>query len=132
MENKSNDATPLRPQGERALNAPMVEIDLNKFISDIRKEKTWQESSHNAITVYKSEVMRIVLIGLHKNGELKTHTTNGIISVQVLEGKIQFIAEEKETELVKGQMISLQPKIPHAVKAQEESFFLLTVAGLNS
>ncbi len=91
MENKSNEATPQRPDGDRMLNAPLVKMDLNNFITQIKQETTWADSDRNSITIFKSDSMRIVLIGLRQNAELKTHTANGIISVQVLEGKINMI-----------------------------------------
>jgi quercetin dioxygenase-like cupin family protein len=72
--------------------------------------------------------MRIVLLGLHKGAELTTHSANAMISVQVLEGKINFTAERQTAILQKGQMIALNEKIPHSVIALEESFFLLTLA----
>jgi quercetin dioxygenase-like cupin family protein len=72
--------------------------------------------------------MRIVLIGLHKNAELKPHKANGVISVQVIEGNIEFTAEDQITSLEKRQMIALQENIIHSVKALTESFFLLTLA----
>lgn len=130
MENKSNDATPLRPQGERVLNASLVEMDLAKFIDQIKKETTWEESDHNSITIFKSDTLRIVLIGLHEKSTLKPHAANAIISVQVLEGAITFKAEEQIVSLTKGQMVALQPKVQHSVEAETESFFLLTVAAL--
>ena len=40
MKNKSNEATPLRPEGDRMLNAPLVEMDLNNFIVQIKHEIT--------------------------------------------------------------------------------------------
>ncbi len=128
MENKTNDSTPLRPQGERVLNADLVEMDLSAFIDQIKSETTWKENAHNSIALYKSASMRIVLIGMHENAELKTHTANGFISVQVIEGSVVFNAAGKNTLLHKGQMIALQPKIPHSVVAKSESFFLLTLA----
>jgi quercetin dioxygenase-like cupin family protein len=128
MENKSNEATPQRPQGDRMLNAALVEMDLNKFMTEIKQESTWKESDRNSITIFKSDVMRIVLVGLHENAELKTHTANGTISVQVLEGAIKFTAEPQAVHLEKGQMIALQEKMPHSVIAVRESFFLLTLA----
>lgn len=128
MENKSNEATPQRPEGARMLNAPLVQMDLNGFIAQIKQEATWAGSDHNAITVFKSDSMRIVLIGMHETAELKTHTANGVISVQVLEGRINFTAELETVLLEKGQMIALQEKIPHSVLALKESFFLLTLA----
>lgn len=128
MENKSNESTPQRPQGERMLNAALVEMDLNKFMTEIKQESTWKESDRNSITIFKSDSMRIVLVGLHENAELKTHTANGTISVQVLEGAIKFTAEPQAVHLEKGQMIALQEKMPHSVIAVRESFFLLTLA----
>jgi quercetin dioxygenase-like cupin family protein len=131
MENKSNDATPQRPEGERLLNAPLVEMNLNETIKQIKSETTWLESDRNSVTLFKSETMRIVLIGLHENAELKPHKANGVISVQVVHGKIEFTAEQQNTHLEKGQMLALHENIVHSVKALTESFFLLTLAMSN-
>lgn len=128
MENKSNDATPQRPEGERILNAPLVEMNLDEFVKQIKNETTWADSDRNSVTIFKSETMRIVIIGLHENAELKPHKANGVISVQVLDGKIEFTAGEEKTHLEKGQMIALQENITHGVRALTESFFLLTLA----
>ncbi|MEJ7828551.1 MAG: cupin domain-containing protein [Segetibacter sp.] len=127
MENKSNEATPQRPEGDRMLNASLVTMDLNHFMEQVRNEPTWKESDRNSITIFKSDNMRIVLIGLHEEAELKTHTANGIISVQVLEGHIRFTTEPETVELQKGQMLALHKKVPHSVLALKETFFLLTV-----
>jgi quercetin dioxygenase-like cupin family protein len=128
MENKSNEATPQRPEGDCLLNANLVEMDLNSFIDQVHNETTYKESDRNSITIFKSHRMRIVLLGLHKGAELTTHSANAMISVQVLEGKINFTAERQTAILQKGQMIALNEKIPHSVIALEESFFLLTLA----
>jgi quercetin dioxygenase-like cupin family protein len=72
--------------------------------------------------------MRIVLIGLHPNAELIPHKANGVISVQVLEGKIKFITEQQNSIIEKGQMIALHENITHSVIALIESCFLLTLA----
>ncbi|MBK5269808.1 MAG: hypothetical protein JJE22_02220, partial [Bacteroidia bacterium] len=65
MKSKSNEATALRPEGDRVLNAPLVEMDLNKFIAQLKQETTWADSDRNSITVFKSDNMTIVLIGMH-------------------------------------------------------------------
>lgn len=127
MKNKSAEATALRPEGERMLNARLVEIDLNKFITQLKEESTWADSDHNSITVFKSGTSTIVLIGMQKNAELKEHTAIGNISVQVLDGEINFLAEQQTRSLGKGQMINLEANIPHSVTALKESFFLLTL-----
>ncbi|WP_018614490.1 cupin domain-containing protein [Segetibacter koreensis] len=128
MENKSNEATPQRPEGDRVLDAALVTMDLNHLMEQVRKESSWKDSDRNSITIFKSDNMRVVLIGLHSGAELKTHTANGIISVQVLEGLIKFTTEQNTVELQKGQMLTLHKKIPHGVVALKETFFLLTMA----
>ena len=66
MEEKSNEATPQRAAGEHVLDASLVSIDITTFIEQLRNEKPWKESDRNAITVFKTNGMRIVLIALHK------------------------------------------------------------------
>lgn len=128
MEIKSHESTSQKSDGNKALNAQLVEMDLNKYIAQIRNEATWKNSDRNAVTIFKSETMRIVLMGLHKNAALKPHKANGVISVQVLEGKINFVTEQQTSLVEKGQMITLQENITHSVLALTETFFLLTLA----
>lgn len=127
VEEKSNEATALRPEGDRILDAPLVEMDLNNFIAQIKDEITWATTDHDSITIFKSDNTTIVLIGMHPNAELKKHKAYGNIHVQVLEGKINFNTDQQTVSLKKGQMIALKADIPHSVLALEESFFLLTV-----
>jgi len=128
MEDKSNDATPQRPEGNRILNAQLVEMNPYELIDQLKNETTWTDSDRNSITMFKSETMRIVLMGLHENAELTTHKANGVISVHVLEGKLNFSTDEQSAILAKGQMIALQENIMHSVLAVQESFFLLTLS----
>ncbi|MEO7523782.1 MAG: cupin domain-containing protein [Ferruginibacter sp.] len=127
VETKSNEATTLRPEGDRLLDAPLVEMDLNNFIGQIKDEITWATTDRNSITIFKSDNTTIVLIGLHQNAELKKHKAYGNITVQVLEGKIDFCTAQQTVSLKKGNMIALKADIPHSVLAVEDSFFLLTV-----
>lgn len=127
-ETKSNNSTHLRPEGERDLNAPMVTMDLLSLKTQIKEEESYKNSDRNAITIFKSEGMRIVLVALHKGAEMKTHKAPGIISVQVLEGHISFTTDQKAAERTTGQMLALHAGIPHSVIAKEESVFLLTLS----
>lgn len=127
MENKSNEATPQRPEGDRLMDAPLVTIDLPLFIKQIKEEPAWKNSDRNAITVFKTNGLRIVLIALHTNAEMKKHTANGIINLQIIEGHIQFNTDEQSVELNKGQLLTLHKGIPHSVLAKKETIFLLTL-----
>lgn len=128
MEERMNEATRNRPEGDRIIDAAMVEIDLNQYMTQLKSEEAWLNSQRNAITLFKTDAMRIVMIGLHADGTLPEHKAEGIISVQVLKGHIRFIVGEDEKKLVEGHMLTLHEKIPHTVVAVEESVFLLTMA----
>lgn len=127
MKEKFNEATPQRPDGDRLMDAPMVTIDLPAFTQQLKQETTWKDSDRNAITVYKTNGMRIVLIALHAGAEMVKHTANGIINLQVIEGQIKFSTDERAVELSKGQIVALHKRIPHSVLAKEDSVFLLTL-----
>ena len=126
MEIKNNEATDLRPEGDRVIDAPLVGIDILEFTKQLKAEATWQTSDSNAITVFKTDGMCIVLIALHDEAVMKRHTADGIISVQVLEGEINFSTDNESLVLGPSDMIALHAKWPHSVKAIKESVFLLT------
>lgn len=127
MDEKFTLDTNNRPQGEPVLDAPMVTIDLSLFIAQIREEEQWKNNDRNAITIFKSVMMRIVLIALHKGAEMKKHTATGTLSLQVIEGEMQFTTDEQSIILSSGQMLVLHEGIPHSVLAKKETIFLLTL-----
>lgn len=127
MKQKFNEATSQRPEGNRLLDASMISIDLLSFMEQIRHEPSWKDSDRNAITVFKTDGMRIVLIALHAGAEMIKHTADGIISIQVLEGQIKFATDLQSVELSKGQILALHERIPHSVLAIKETIFLLTL-----
>jgi quercetin dioxygenase-like cupin family protein len=127
-EKRFNEATSQRPEGDRLLDAQMVTMSLSSSREQLKHEQTWKNSDRNSITLFKTNGMRVVLIALHKGAEMKTHTAPGIITVQVLEGEINFHTDNQSAELREGQMVALHAGISHSVFAQEESVFLLTMA----
>jgi len=126
METKNNESTDLRPEGARLIDAPLVRMDIPEFIRQLKTEATWQTSDRNAITVFKTDGMCIVLIALHEGAVMKKHTAKGIISVQVIEGEINFSTDKESKQLRQGDMIALHAGLPHSIKAIKESVFLLT------
>lgn len=127
MEIKYNESTDQRPEGERVLDAPLVTVSLTEFIKTIRHESAWKEKDRNAITIYKTNGLRMVLMAMHKGAVLARHTADGIISLQVLEGKIKFTTDEKTVTLKEGEILALHKGLHHSVEAVKESVFLLTL-----
>ena|SRR5436190_3980830 len=127
MEERHNEATQQRPEGRRPIDAALVEIDLPVFVKQIKEESSWKDGHRNAITVFKTTGLRIVLIALHEGAEMAKHTADGIISIQVLEGQMQFTTDRQSVELSKGQLLALHERLPHSVLAIKETIFLLTL-----
>ena len=127
MEEKHNDATQQRPEIDRPVNGELVTIDLPMFKKQIKEELTWKSGKRNVSTVFKTNGLRIMVIALHKGTEMARHTADGIISVQVLEGQMQFNTDGKSVELSEGQMLALHERIPHSILAVKETIFLLTL-----
>ena len=128
MEETFNEATANRPKGERPIDSPLLLIDLPSLIEQLKSEDAWTKNDRNAITVFKTTGMNIVLVALHIYAEMPTHTTDGILSVKVLEGKIKFNTPDESLEIKKGQLLTLHAGIPHSLLALEETSFLLTIA----
>ncbi|WP_432670770.1 cupin domain-containing protein [Flavobacterium sp. SM2513] len=124
---KVDESTP-RQKETQEVHPPLVTLNLQKHISQLKKGKNWTEGDRNAAVIFKSETMQIMLLGFHSGAELKSHKANGIISVQVIQGKIKFSTEQESAVLEQGEMITLQPNITHRVLSMTESFFLLTLA----
>jgi len=128
MLEKSNDSTPKRPEGERALDAPLVTVNLPFYIDQIKKEASWKESDRNAITIFKSRNLRLVLVALHPGAEMARHESPGVLHIQVLEGQVRFVTDQQTVELNKNQMLVLHEHIPHSVVAETETVFLLSLS----
>ncbi len=129
MEETNIDATYNRPEGDRKIDSPVLLIDLPDYMAQIKNEKAWKENDRNAITVYKSEKMRIVLVALHKGANMQTERPENIFSVQVLKGKLNVATSYAATEVDKDMIIAIHDDVPYTISALKKSLFLLTLAG---
>ena len=127
MEEKYNESTINRPEGDRPVNAPFVLIDIPTFIDQIKSEKAWDENDRNAITVFKGGKLRIVIVALHKNAEMSTEHPENIISIQIIKGKIKVHTSQETTVVEKEQLFVLHEHIAYKIEAVKKAVFLLTV-----
>lgn len=109
------------------LTAPLLTLDLNREIEQLKSEERWQ-SGHTAKTLAKYSDFRIVLIVMKSGGRLEKHRTEGRISVHTLNGRIRFTTAARSVELGAGQMLTLEHDIPHDIEAVVDSAFLLTIS----
>ena len=127
MEKLLIEATSLRPKTKRTIDAPLVTIDIPFFIKQLLSEKSWKKKDRNSITVFKSNGICIMLVALHKDAEMLKHTTEALISVQILKGELKFKTNDQTVKLRKGQMLTLYGGVPHSIHAKKATIFLLTL-----
>ncbi|MEJ6750947.1 MAG: hypothetical protein QNL27_06380, partial [Bacteroidia bacterium] len=114
-QNKRIDATNQNPERERLLYAPLVQMNINKFIKQLKSEEAWRKDKHNTITIYKSDSTTIVLRGMHKKSTRKSGKVNSDATIQVLKGKIKIHVEGSPIKLKRGQMLGISANTEHSV-----------------
>ena len=87
---KFNEATKNRPAGDRVLDAPQLYVDIEQHIEILKAEDAWQKNDRNAMTVFKSDNVSIVLVALHGGATMLPQEIGLLVTAQVLEGSISF------------------------------------------
>lgn len=113
---------------ERSLDAAWLSFDLPVMLKQIKAEETWRSSTRNAMTLTKGRGQRIVLIAMHGKTETPLHSTDGQLSLQVIEGSLRVHTNAHIVTLKPGELLALHAEIPHAIEAVRESAFLLTLS----
>ena len=128
MEEKFNESTINRPEGDRLLDAPFVIADLDAYIRQITEEDAWFKNDRNAITLFKSEQVTTVLVALRETAEMKPPTPSaGVAIIQLLSGELNIDIESQSFTIAGKQLVSFHEQQQYNIAATEESIFLLTV-----
>jgi quercetin dioxygenase-like cupin family protein len=112
---------------DRGLAAPLHTFSVQDALGQLRKESAWESGDRNAVTLVKTEKVRVVLIGMKQSTSLHEHQVEGPMTLYVIEGSIKFTVGTHYCTLKRSGFVSLDKAIPHNVEALEESAFLLTI-----
>ena len=126
MENKRNEATLNRPEGDRVLDAPYVFINIPDFIRQLKSEEAWQKNDRNGITVFKSSRVTMVLTCLHAKAVMHDVLVDGIFTIQVLEGIVRVRTPDGEVDMQANQVMTFHQLVDHSIEAMMDSVLLFT------
>ena len=105
-------------------------VDWNAEIVRLAKDTSIrEEAGHRTKMLVKHPEFRVALITMNSGSRWAEHKTNSRIAVQPLRGHIRFLTPGGNFDLREGQLLTLDPGIPHSVESLEESAFLLTLSG---
>jgi quercetin dioxygenase-like cupin family protein len=85
------------------------------------------EHGRSARTLVKEGPLRLTMIGIAPGGDLPTHSTDGPVTVHMLEGEVVFQALGREYALRTGDLLVFAPGVEHSARSAAGGFFLLTV-----
>lgn len=121
----STDVEPTSPAHGRPASAG--DFDLAHEIEVLKRGDQYETTGHAARTLFKRAELRVVLIVLRHDAEMKEHRTNQPVSIQTLMGCIRVALPERAIEQPVGGLIVIESGVVHDVIALADSAFLLTV-----
>jgi redox-sensitive bicupin YhaK (pirin superfamily) len=128
MEEKFNESTINRPEGDRLLDAPFVIADLDGYIKQITQENAWFKNDRNAITLFKGDHVTVVLIALHESAQIQPPLpSTGVAIIQLISGKLSIEIEGQTFTVKRNQLVSFHEQQQYFIAATEESILLLTM-----
>ncbi len=95
-------------------------------VIDIRPLKE-QVADTKTSTLLTTDCMKVLRLVLPAGKQIAEHQAPGEITVQCLEGRIQFTSNGKPQQLTAGEMLFLEAAAPHAVEALEDASVLVTI-----
>ena len=98
---------------------PAEVIDIQPLGPDLKNAQT--------TTLVKTDYLEVIRLVLAAGKEIKRHSVSGQITVQCLEGRVQFSTQGKDLDMVPGNLTFLNGGETHSVKAIEDSSLLLTL-----
>jgi hypothetical protein len=126
MQIKINQATNNRPDGDRIIDAPAVLVDIQHYIEQLKEEDAWQKSDRNAITVFKTPGVTVVINALHSGAEMSDIEIEGMLVLQVVEGEITIMSDEGERKLTEQQVLILHPCFKTNILAERDTILILS------
>ena len=116
------------PGVERSLDEAVMIFDLPAILADLKREITWRTGRRNAVTLLKQPGLRLVLVALKAGAEVASHETDTPVILQGIEGRVAVRMDRDEHVLTAGHVLTMRSGATHAVRAESEAAFLLTLA----
>ena len=117
----------LRPHPEDRLASPVQVVDLAAAAAELRAEPHAPVAGHRQIAVVRHGPVTIIQFVFDEGGLLKQHRTDGVVTIHVLEGRLQVIVDDDAREISRDELLALAPGVMHSVLALTPSDMLLTV-----
>jgi quercetin dioxygenase-like cupin family protein len=106
-----------------------IAVDIRAEIARLKSEPAWAANDRHGSSLVKGEGINVALMMLKKGAKLQEHHTRAPLTVQVVDGRVNFTANGKTQAVAAGTIVALDRAIEHSIEALEESALVLTVGG---
>ncbi|PHR73635.1 MAG: cupin [Lutibacter sp.] len=100
--------------------------------ANILENLNYNEDKVAISVLFETETTKEIRILFKKGQLMKKHQTKFPITVEIVEGAIDFGVEDETHNLLKGTIVSLEGSVPHDLLAQKDSIVRLTLSKLDS
>lgn len=112
----------------RSLSGTVLDFRLEEERSRVADSAILKRTGRSARTLSKEGDIRVMLVVLDAGAEIDTHRAAGPITVQVLDGTLDFEVGDAVHELRTGMLLTVPAGVDHAVRSEPGATFLLTVS----
>ena len=117
----------LRPHPSTRLTGPVVPLNLPNLATALRLEPHPATQGHRQVGLIHRGTLRLVLFAFEAGGRLPEHRAPGHVIIHCIRGELAVHAAETH-RIAAGEVVVIDPDVPHAVEAGVESEMLLTVS----
>lgn len=96
--------------------------------AELLKDVIYNEKKPVITVLFETDFTKEIRIVMQKGTMMKEHKTQFPIVVEVVKGNINFGVNGNTHLLNNGSLITLNPNIPHDLKANEDSIIRLTLS----
>jgi quercetin dioxygenase-like cupin family protein len=102
-------------------------LDLGKATAQLRAEPQAGGRAQRQQTLYRHGPVTVALFVFDRGARMPQHVAEGVVTVDVLEGRLRMSAEGQAHDMTAGQILVMAPGVRHDVFAEEPTRMLLTV-----
>ncbi len=102
-------------------------FDLRAVAQALADESLPTKTGHRQKTLYKHGRVTIALFRFDRGSGLPDHAAKGVVTINVLDGKLRVTAAGHTHELPAGRVLILASNVTHDVYAEDSSTVLLQV-----
>jgi quercetin dioxygenase-like cupin family protein len=112
----------------RPLDGPLLTFDISRIASELRTEEGYQRSGRAGRTLAKSGRLRVVMVAMDQGNVIAMHRADSPLTIQVVEGGIEFRASGTTHRLEPGVLLYFGPGDADDIRALQPTLLVVTIS----